>query len=138
MSTVNQSLQKKNKKIKKFHKTKVSALRKCPQKRGLCLKLIKESPKKPNSAKRSVAKIRLSTGRMVRAHIPGEGHNLIKFNRVLIRGGRVRDLPGVRYRVIRGKYDCLAVADRRQGYSKYGLKMRVIIELEKQKPYSTA
>lgn len=133
MYTFNQLVKNKRKRIKKFHKTRTSALLKCPHKRGICLKLLKEKPKKPNSAKRSVAKVKLSTGKSVRAHIPGEGHRLIKFNRVLLRGGRVRDLPGVKYRVVRGKYDCLPVAERRQGYSKYGLKMHVIIELEKMK-----
>lgn len=129
MSTYKQNLKRKHKKLKKHHKSWTSALRKCPQKRGICLKLIKESPKKPNSAKRSVAKIKLSTGRSLRAQIPGEGHRLIRFNRVLIRGGRTRDLPGIRYRVIRGKYDCNPVIERRKGVSKYGMKSNVIVAM---------
>lgn len=131
MSTYNQNLKHKHKKLRKYHKAKSVALKKCPQKKGLCIRIIKESPKKPNSANRSVAKIRLSTGKRIRAQIPGEKHTLIKFNRVLVRGGRARDLPGVRYRVIRGKYDCSPVMERRKSISKYGVKAKIIMNLIK-------
>lgn len=131
MTTYNQNLKHKHKRLRKHHKAKSVALKKCPQKKGLCMRIIKESPKKPNSANRSVAKIRLSTGKRIRAQIPGEKHSLIKFNRVLVRGGRARDLPGVRYRVIRGKYDCSPVVERRKGISKYGVKSKSIITLFK-------
>lgn len=116
----------KNKKVRKLHKTMTRSLEGSPQKRGFCLNIIKEKPKKPNSAKRSVAKIMLSTNKRIRAYIPGEGHNLQKYKRVLIRGGHVRDLPGIRYKVIRGKYDCLPVYARRKGFSKYGVKSKYI------------
>jgi len=130
MSTLKQVLSKQSKRIKKTHKVPTKSLKKCPQKRGFCLNVLKEKPKKPNSAKRSVAKIALTTLRKIRAHIPGEGHNLQKHKRVLVRGGHVRDLPGMRYRVIRGKLDCLPVSGRRKGFSKYGVKSRTIKKLK--------
>ena len=103
-------------------KTKTPALRGAPQKRGVCTRVYTTTPKKPNSALRKVAKIRLTNQREVIAYIPGEGHNLQEHSVVLIRGGRVRDLPGVRYHVLRGVLDTQGVKDRRQSRSKYGAK----------------
>jgi small subunit ribosomal protein S12 len=122
MTTLRQSLRNKIKRIRKYHRSKTPVLKKSPQRRGICLKILKEKPKKPNSAKRSVVKLKLTTGRNIRAQIPGETHNLQRFKRVLVRGGRARDLPGIRCRVIRGKLDCLPVIKRRQARSKYGMK----------------
>lgn len=98
------------------------ALGHCPQKRGSCLRVLIMSPKKPNSAQRRIAKLRLSNGSRITAHIPGIGHNFQKHGVALVRGARVRDLPGVRYRLIRGKYDVTPIVHRRQGRSKYGTK----------------
>lgn len=103
-------------------KTKSPALENCPQKRGVCLRVMTTTPKKPNSALRKVARVRLSNGIEVWAYIPGIGHNLQEHSVVLVRGGRVKDLPGVRYHVIRGTKDSLGVDGRRQGRSKYGSK----------------
>lgn len=103
-------------------KTKSPALRGCPQKRGVCTRVYTTTPKKPNSALRKVARVRLTNGVEVTAYIPGEGHNLQEHSVVLIRGGRVKDLPGVRYHVIRGTLDAQGVAGRNQGRSKYGTK----------------
>ncbi len=103
-------------------KTKSPALRGCPQKRGVCTRVYTTTPKKPNSALRKVARVRLTNGIEVTAYIPGEGHNLQEHSVVLIRGGRVKDLPGVRYHVIRGTLDAQGVAGRNQGRSKYGTK----------------
>jgi small subunit ribosomal protein S12 len=103
-------------------KTKSPALKACPQKRGVCLRVYTTTPKKPNSALRKVARIRLTNGIEVTAYIPGVGHNLQEHSIVLIRGGRVKDLPGVRYHIIRGALDTSGVADRRRGRSKYGAK----------------
>jgi small subunit ribosomal protein S12 len=103
-------------------KTKSPALSKCPQKRGVCTRVYTTTPKKPNSALRKVARIRLTNKMEVTAYIPGVGHNLQEHSIVLIRGGRVKDLPGVRYHIVRGALDTLGVADRRQGRSKYGAK----------------
>lgn len=103
-------------------KTKVPALEACPQKRGVCTRVYTTTPKKPNSALRKVAKVRLSNQQEVIAYIPGEGHNLQEHSIVLIRGGRVKDLPGVRYHIIRGALDTAGVQDRRRGRSKYGAK----------------
>jgi len=97
-------------------------LKKCPQKKGFCLFTFKMAPKKPNSAKRAVAKMQLSTGKKTNVYIPGIGHSLQKFGTVLIRGGRANDLPGVKYRMIRGKFDLPCVYGRMQGRSKYGAK----------------
>jgi len=103
-------------------KTKSPALTNCPQKRGVCTRVYTTTPKKPNSALRKVARVRLTNGIEVTSYIPGVGHNLQEHSIVLIRGGRVKDLPGVRYHIIRGTLDSAGVADRRRGRSKYGAK----------------
>jgi small subunit ribosomal protein S12 len=103
-------------------KTKSPALRRCPQQRGVCVRVYTTTPKKPNSALRKVARVRLMNGLEVTAYIPGVGHNLQEHSIVMIRGGRVKDLPGVRYHIIRGTLDTMGVTDRRQGRSKYGSK----------------
>ena len=103
-------------------KSKSPALVNCPQRRGVCLQVMTRTPKKPNSALRKVARVRLSNGIEVTAYIPGVGHNLQEHSVVLIRGGRVKDLPGVRYHIIRGAKDTLGVEDRKKGRSKYGAK----------------
>jgi small subunit ribosomal protein S12 len=103
-------------------KTKSPALRNCPQKRGVCVRVYTTTPKKPNSALRKVARVRLTNAMEVTSYIPGVGHNLQEHSIVLIRGGRVKDLPGVRYHIIRGTLDSVGVADRRRGRSKYGAK----------------
>jgi small subunit ribosomal protein S12 len=120
MPTYNQLCRKKRKPKKKLNKT--PALEGCPQKRGVCIKLILRAPKKPNSALRRLVKLRLSTQKKVYAYIPGEGHNLQEYATVLIRGGRVNDLPGVKYRLIRGKIDLLGLKNRKTSRSKYGTK----------------
>jgi len=106
----------------KIEKTTVPALMRCPQKRGVCTRVYTTTPKKPNSALRKVARVRLTNGYEVSAYIPGEGHNLQEHSVVLIRGGRVKDLPGVRYHIIRGSLDTAGVEGRRRGRSKYGAK----------------
>jgi len=103
-------------------KTKSPALKSCPQKRGVCVRVYTTTPKKPNSALRKVARVRLMNAMEVTAYIPGVGHNLQEHSIVMIRGGRVKDLPGVRYHIIRGTLDSMGVADRRRGRSKYGAK----------------
>jgi small subunit ribosomal protein S12 len=118
MPTINQLLKKKR--LKKIKKSKTASLGGCPQKKGVCLKVFKMNPRKPNSARRSVAKIRLYNKKKLIAFIPGQGHNLQKFNDVLIRGGRVKDLPGIKYTLIRGSLDLYAVPNRKHGRSKYG------------------
>ncbi|MFC1643653.1 30S ribosomal protein S12 [Chlamydiota bacterium] len=120
MPTINQIVKKGRKKITK--KCKTPAMTKCPQKRGVCLLVKTQTPKKPNSALRKVARVRLTNGMEVTAYIPGIGHNLQEHSIVLIRGGRVKDLPGVRYHVIRGTLDTQGVQDRKQGRSVYGAK----------------
>lgn len=120
MPTVNQLIRLGRKKI--VAKTKSPALQSCPQKRGVCVRVYTATPKKPNSALRKVARVRLSNGYEVTAYIPGEGHNLQEHSVVLIRGGRVKDLPGVRYHILRGVLDTLGVEKRRRGRSKYGAK----------------
>ena len=120
MPTINQLVRKPRKKKQK--RTKSPALKACPQRRGVCLQVKTKTPKKPNSALRKVAWVRLSTGQEVIAYIGGEGHNLQEHSIVLVRGGRVKDLPGVRYHIVRGSLDCAAVQDRKQGRSKYGSK----------------
>jgi len=105
-----------------FARTKSPALMLCPQKRGVCTRVYTTTPKKPNSALRKVARVRLTNSMEVTAYIPGVGHNLQEHSIVLIRGGRVKDLPGVRYHIIRGTLDTLGVSDRRRGRSKYGAK----------------
>ena len=120
MPTINQLVRKRRKKITKRSDT--PALRNCPQKRGVCVRVYTTTPKKPNSALRKVARVRLTNGIEVTSYIPGVGHNLQEHSVVLIRGGRVKDLPGVRYHIVRGTLDTLGVSDRRQGRSKYGAK----------------
>ena len=120
MPTVNQLIRK-GRTLRK-EKSKSPALNRCPQKRGVCTRVFTTTPKKPNSAMRKVARIRLTNNIEVTGYIPGVGHNLQEHSIVLIRGGRVKDLPGVRYHVIRGSLDCEGVQDRNQGRSKYGSK----------------
>jgi small subunit ribosomal protein S12 len=120
MPTINQLVRKGRMRIKK--KTNTPALRSAPQKRGVCTRVYTSTPKKPNSALRKVARVRLTTGVEVTAYIPGIGHNLQEHSVVLVRGGRVKDLPGVRYHIVRGTLDTLGVEDRKQGRSKYGAK----------------
>jgi len=118
--TINQLVRKGRKQI--VSKSKSRALDSCPQKRGVCTRVYTTTPKKPNSALRKVARVRLTNGIEVTAYIPGEGHNLQEHSIVMIRGGRVKDLPGVRYHIIRGTLDTSGVEDRKQGRSKYGAK----------------
>ena len=120
MPTINQLIRKGRKAVKK--KTKSPALESCPQKRGVCTRVMTVTPKKPNSALRKVARVRLSNGMEVTAYIPGIGHNLQEHSVILLRGGRVKDLPGVRYHIIRGAKDTLGVEDRKRSRSKYGTK----------------
>ena len=120
MSTINQLVRKPRK--DKVRKNKAPAMKGCPQVRGVCLKVYTTTPKKPNSALRKVARIKLANGYEVIAYIPGEGHNLQEHSVVLIRGGRVKDLPGVRYHIIRGVLDTAGVQNRKQARSKYGAK----------------
>ncbi len=120
MPTIEQLVKNVRKRV--VNKTKGPALSKCPQRRGVCTRVYTTTPKKPNSALRKVARIRLTNKMEVTAYIPGVGHNLQEHSIVLIRGGRVKDLPGVRYHIVRGALDTLGVADRKQGRSKYGAK----------------
>lgn len=120
MPTINQLVRKSRKGRRK--KDKAPALQNCPQRRGVCTRVYITTPKKPNSALRKVARVRLTNGVEVTAYIPGEGHNLQEHSVVLVRGGRVKDLPGVRYHIIRGALDTLGVQGRKQGRSKYGTK----------------
>ncbi len=120
MPTINQLIRKGRKKIIK--KSKAPVLESCPQKRGVCTQVKIQTPKKPNSALRKIARVKLSNGKEVTVYIPGEKHSLQEHSIVLIRGGRVRDLPGVRYHVIRGTLDATGVEDRKQGRSLYGTK----------------
>ena len=120
MATINQLVRKPRKRQTK--KSNVPALQGCPQKRGVCTRVYTTTPKKPNSALRKIARVRLTNGMEVTSYIPGEGHNLQEHSLVLIRGGRVKDLPGVRYHVIRGTLDATGVAGRQRGRSKYGTK----------------
>ena len=124
MSTINQLFLKKQKRLKKQKLNKSPALKKCPQRKGICLKVYTRTPKKPNSALRKVAKVRLTSKYTVISYIPGIGHNLQEHSIVLIRGGRVQDLPGVKYHIIRGKYDLLGLLKRKTSRSKYGTKLR--------------
>ena len=121
MPTINQLLRKKR--VKKVKKVKARALDGCPQRRGICLQVSTMSPKKPNSALRKITRVKLTNKQEVTAYIGGEGHNLQEHSAVLLKGGRVRDLPGVRYHVVRGALDSLGVKDRKQGRSKYGTKV---------------
>ena len=120
MPTINQLIRKERKTILKRKKT--PALQACPQRRGVCTRVYTTTPKKPNSALRKYARVRLSNGMEVMAYIPGIGHNLQEHSVVLIRGGRVKDLPGVRYHIVRGTLDCAGVNNRKQGRSLYGVK----------------
>ena len=120
MPTINQLVRNSIEKVSK--RNKVPALKACPQKRGVCLRVYTTTPKKPNSALRKVARVKLTNGQEVTAYIPGEGHNLQEHSVVLIRGGRVKDLPGVRYHIIRGTLDTQGLEKRRQRRSKYGAK----------------
>src|SRR6056300_759696 len=120
MPTINQLVRKGRKRVNK--KTTTPALKGSPQKRGVCTRVYTSTPKKPNSALRKVARVRLTTGIEVTAYIPGIGHNLQEHSVVLVRGGRVKDLPGVRYHIVRGSLDTAGVKDRLQGRSKYGVK----------------
>ena len=120
MPTINQLVRKGRRKVTR--KSKSPVLDKCPQKRGVCLSVRTMTPKKPNSALRKIARVRLTNGKEVTVYIPGEGHNLQEHSIVLVRGGKVRDLPGVRYHVIRGTLDSSGVEGRKQGRSKYGAK----------------
>ncbi len=120
MPTINQLVRKRREEIRK--KSSTPALQSCPQKRGVCVRVYTTTPKKPNSALRKIARVRLTNGIEVTSYIPGIGHNLQEHSVVLIRGGRVKDLPGVRYHIVRGTLDALGVANRKQGRSKYGAK----------------
>ena len=120
MPTINQFVRKSRDKVSK--RNKVPALKSCPQKRGVCLRVYTTTPKKPNSALRKVARVKLTNGQEVTAYIPGDGHNLQEHSVVLIRGGRVKDLPGVRYHILRGTLDTQGLEKRRQRRSKYGAK----------------
>ncbi len=120
MPTIQQLIRKGRK--PKPYKSKSPALMKCPQRRGVCIRVYVTTPKKPNSAQRKVARVRLTNGREVIAYIPGEGHNLQEHSTVLVRGGRVKDLPGVRYHIVRGTLDAAGVEGRKQARSKYGTK----------------
>ena len=121
MPTISQLIRRGRETVK--NRSSAPALKSCPQRRGVCVRVYTTNPKKPNSALRKVARIRLTTGIEVTAYIPGEGHNLQEHNIVLVRGGRVKDVPGVRYHIIRGTLDTAGVEGRRQGRSKYGAKM---------------
>ena len=120
MATINQLVRKPRK--RKVTKSGVPALQACPQRRGVCTRVYTTTPKKPNSALRKVARVRLTSGTEVTAYIPGEGHNLQEHSIVLVRGGRVKDLPGVRYKIVRGTLDTSGVRDRKQARSRYGVK----------------
>ena len=120
MPTINQLVRKRRAKVEKLNK--VPAMESCPQKRGVCTRVYTTTPKKPNSALRKVARVRLSNGFEVTSYIPGEGHNLHEHSIVLIEGGRVKDLPGVRYHVVRGTLDTSGVSDRKSSRSRYGAK----------------
>nr|EGS5524656.1 30S ribosomal protein S12 [Citrobacter freundii] len=120
MATVNQLVRKPR--ARKVAKSNVPALEACPQKRGVCTRVYTTTPKKPNSALRKVCRVRLTNGFEVTSYIGGEGHNLQEHSVILIRGGRVKDLPGVRYHTVRGAFDCSGVKDRKQSRSKYGVK----------------
>ena len=120
MATINQLVRKPRR--TKASKSDVPALKNCPQRRGVCTRVYTTTPKKPNSAMRKVARVRLTNGKEVNAYIPGEGHNLQEHSIVLVRGGRVKDLPGVRYHIVRGALDTAGVAGRTQRRSKYGAK----------------
>ena len=129
MPTINQLVRKPRR--NPITKSKVNDLAACPQRRGVCLQVKTVTPKKPNSALRKVARVRLSNGREITAYIGGEGHNLQEHSIVLVRGARVRDLPGVRYHVVRGTLDCLGVDGRKKGRSLYGVKRKAVVAKKK-------
>jgi small subunit ribosomal protein S12 len=120
MPTINQLIRRNREKVR--NKSKAPALKECPQRRGVCTRVMTFTPKKPNSALRKVARVRLTHGMEITTYIPGIGHNLQEHSVVLVRGGRVKDLPGVRYHIVRGALDSLGVADRKKSRSKYGAK----------------
>lgn len=120
MPTTNQLI--KSSRLTKNIRRKTPALDSCPQKKGVCVRVYTRTPKKPNSALRKVTRVRLSNRKQITSYIPGEGHNLQEHSVVMVRGGRIKDLPGVKYRLIRGKYDLQAIKNRQQGRSKYGSK----------------
>ena len=122
MPTINQLCNKKKGRKKKIKLKKTPALDKCPQKKGICTKLVLRTPKKPNSALRKIVKLKLTNSKRVYAYIPGEGHNLQEYSNVLIRGGRVKDLPGIKYHLVRGKLDFSGLQNRKTSRSKYGTK----------------
>ena len=122
MPTINQLVRCKRKKVQEM--TKSPALNRCPQRRGVCVRVYTQTPKKPNSALRKVARVKLTTGKEVTAYIPGEGHNLQEHSVVLVRGGKVKDLPGVRYHIVRGALDTAGVEARNQSRSLYGAKRK--------------
>lgn len=124
MPTIQQLVRSTRKKEKKPSKS--PSLKSCPQRRGICTRVYTTTPKKPNSAIRKVARIKLTSGFEITGYIPGEGHSLQEHSIVLVRGGRVKDLPGVRYKIIRGALDCAGVKNRRQGRSKYGARKAII------------
>ena len=119
MPTFNQ-LVKNSRKVKKVTPTRAPALEKAPQKKGTCLRVFTMTPRKPNSGLRKVARLRLFNNKYITAYIPGEGHNLQKYGDVLVRGGRIKDLPGIKYTIIRGKFDIISVSNKKQSRSKYG------------------
>jgi len=121
MPTINQLC--KNPRVKKSHRNKTPALNACPQKKGVCMKVFLRTPKKPNSALRKLTRVRLTNNKKVTAYIPGEGHNLQEYSTVIIRGGRVKDLPGIKYHLVRGKLDFLGLKYRKTARSKYGTKI---------------
>lgn len=131
MPTISQLVRKERKKI--IEKTKSPALMSCPQRRGVCTRVYTTTPKKPNSALRKVARVRLTNGFEVTSYIPGVGHNLQEHSVVLIRGGRVKDLPGVRYHIVRGALDTAGTTNRKQGRSKYGTKKKGVVVTGKKK-----
>jgi small subunit ribosomal protein S12 len=123
MVTINQLI--KEPRTTKTRTKSTPALQKCPQRKGVCLRVFTKTPRKPNSALRKVAKIKLTNNRYITGYIPGEGHNLQEHSVVLVRGGRVKDLPGVKYHIIRGSLDLQSIKNRRQGRSKYGTRRRI-------------
>lgn len=126
MPTIQQLIRRNRK--KSIYITKTPALKSCPQRKGICIKVSTVTPKKPNSALRKIARVKLTSGFEVTAYIPGEGHSLQEHSIVLIRGGRVKDLPGVRYKIIRGALDAAAVKNRAQGRSKYGVRKPKLVK----------
>lgn len=124
MPTINQLFLKKQQRLKKKKRKKSPALTKCPQRKGICIKIFTKTPKKPNSALRKVAKVKLTNRFNIISYIPGIGHTLQEHSIVLVKGGRVPDLPGVKYHLVRGKYDLLGILERKTSRSKYGTKLR--------------